>query len=614
VGDQPPTPSTVKARGRALAPPHPLSTLRFSLLAVVIGAVAGLGAVAFRGLIALFHNILFLRTFSFTYDANVHTPASPWGIWVILIPVLGAFGVAFLVKNFAPEAKGHGVPEVMDAIYYNKGVIRPVVAVIKSLASALSIGSGGAIGREGPIIQIGSSFGSTLGQLIRLPMWQRITLVAAGAGGGIAATFNTPVGGVLFAVEIMMHEVSVRTLVPVAISTATATYLGRIFFGPHPSFIIPGFENHYFHLTNPAVLLTYVGLGILMGLVSALYIKSIYGFEDFFEKRIKGGYYVRHMSGMLVVGVMMFVLFRLFGHYYVEGVGYATVQDVLTGKNSVFLLLLLLAALKLLATALTLGSGASGGIFSPALFMGATLGGAYGILLQKIFPDLGVSAPAFAVAGMAGVVGGSTGAAMAAIVMIFEMTLDYSVIVPMTITVALSYEIRKLISRESIYTLKLVRRGHSMPESLQANFHHMQQARNVMDTRLVTVPAEATLDRFVRSAAHSAAVTHFLVVDANGVIGVLTPQAAISALAESERPLIMKDLAHKNFIAVPEDVTLFDVMSRLRLNDASVALVTRRDAGADPESEATAAADVVGIIDKDRIADTLVEAIELFSD
>lgn len=159
--------------------------------------------------------------------------------------------MAFLVKNFAPEAKGHGVPEVMDAIYYNKGIIRPIVALVKSLASAISIGSGGSIGREGPIIQIGAAFGSTLGQLLRLSLWQRITLIAAGTGGAIAATFNTPVGGVLFALEITMHEVSARTLVPVAISTATATYIGRLFFGPHPSFLIPAFETPYFHLAKP---------------------------------------------------------------------------------------------------------------------------------------------------------------------------------------------------------------------------------------------------------------------------------------------------------------------------------------------------------------------------
>ena len=176
-----------------------LPPLRFSILAVIVGIVAGLGAVIFRGLIAGFHNSLLLGRFSLEYDANVHTPSSPWGPLVVLVPVIGAVGVAFLVKTFAPEAKGHGVPEVMDAIYYGGAKIRPVVALVKSLASALSIGSGGSVGGEGPIIQIGASFGSTVGQILRLPPWQRITLIAGGAGGGIAATFNTPVGGVLFA-------------------------------------------------------------------------------------------------------------------------------------------------------------------------------------------------------------------------------------------------------------------------------------------------------------------------------------------------------------------------------------------------------------------------------
>ena len=255
----------------------------------------------------------------------------------------------------------------MDAIYYHTGIIRPLVALIKSLASALSIGSGGSIGREGPIIQIGASFGSTLGQLIPMPVWQRITLVAAGAGAGIAATFNTPVGGVLFAIEIMLNEVSVRTLVPVAISTATATYIGRLAFGNHPSFVIPSFEAHYFHPTEPMVLIAYVGLGLILGGVSTLFIKSIYGFEDFFEQRVKGNYYTRHMAGMLLVGVVMYLLMVSLGHYYIEGVGYATVQDILTGALTQLPILLLLFVLKMVATSMTLGSGASGGIFSPAL-------------------------------------------------------------------------------------------------------------------------------------------------------------------------------------------------------------------------------------------------------
>ncbi|MGB8342236.1 MAG: chloride channel protein [Chthoniobacterales bacterium] len=458
----------MKSDDAAQPPNRPLKLVWFSLLSALVGVVAGLGAVVFRGLIALFHNLLFSGKWSAVYDANVHTPPSPWGPGVILVPVLGAVMVAFLVKTFAPEAKGNGVPEVMDAIYYHGGRIRPVVALVKSLASALSIGSGGSAGREGPIIQIGSSFGSTIGQLLRLPAWQRTTLIAGGAGAGIAATFNTPVGGVLFALEIMMREVSVRTLVPVAIATAMGINVFEFFFGTHPSFVIPALEVPYIHPANPLVLLAYVGLGLLMGGVSALFIKAIYATEDFFEQRVGGSYYRQHLCGMFFVGLIIYGMMVATGHYYVDGVGYSTVQEILSGAPIPLLLLAVLFGFKLLATALTLGSGASGGIFSPALFLGATLGAAYGTVLIHFFPDLGSSASAFAVAGMAGVVGSATGAALAAIVMIFEMTLDYNVIVPMIITVAISYGIRKALSPESIYTMKLARRDHYVPDALYA--------------------------------------------------------------------------------------------------------------------------------------------------
>ncbi|MGC1358627.1 MAG: chloride channel protein, partial [Xanthobacteraceae bacterium] len=191
--------------------PLRLGLLRLSLLAIVVGVITGFGAVVFRALIGLIHNAAFLGVLAVNYDASVFTPPGPWGAFIILVPVIGGLIVTFLITNFAPEARGHGVPEVMDAIYYKEGMIRPVVAVIKSLASALSIGTGAAVGREGPIIQIGSAIGSTLGQIIRMAPWQRITLVAAGAGAGIAATFNTPIGGVMFAIELMMPELSART-------------------------------------------------------------------------------------------------------------------------------------------------------------------------------------------------------------------------------------------------------------------------------------------------------------------------------------------------------------------------------------------------------------------
>jgi len=349
-----------------------IGLFRLSLIAIFVGVVTGFGALGFRGLIGFIHNLFFLGRISYVYDANTHTPGSPWGIFVILVPVVGGLIVTLLVTKFAPEARGHGVPEVMDAIYYSEGRIRPVVAAVKSVASSISIGTGAAVGREGPIIQIGASLGSTIGQIIPLAAWQRITLVAAGAGAGIAATFNTPIGGVMFAVELMMPEVSVRTFLPVALATGTATFIARLFVGLEPAFRTPIAMSAH-HPASFYALLLYTFLGVLTGLAAALFTQGLHWTEGVFD-RIRNSYF-RHAIGMLIVGMMVYTLFQTFGHYYVEGVGYATVQDVLVGGLDVAPLLALLFACKLIATLLSLGSGASGGIFSPSLFMGATLGG-----------------------------------------------------------------------------------------------------------------------------------------------------------------------------------------------------------------------------------------------
>ena len=209
------------------------------LMALGIGIMTGVGAVALRALIGLIHNFMINGVLKIPYDANILEGPSRWGNWVILSPILGGLLVVYLVDRFAPEAKGHGVPEVMDAIFYKRGQIRGVVAVIKSLASALSIGSGASVGREGPIIQIGSALGSSFSKAIGLSTGQTITLLSAGAGAGIAATFNTPLGGVLFAIEILLPEVSNRTFLPVVVATGAATLIGRILIGPSPAFTVP---------------------------------------------------------------------------------------------------------------------------------------------------------------------------------------------------------------------------------------------------------------------------------------------------------------------------------------------------------------------------------------
>ena len=583
-----------------------LSPLRFWLLAMLIGLVAGCGAWVFRGMIAFLHNLFFLGKISFFYEANVHTPPGPWGPLIIFVPVIGAIGVTWLVRTFAPEARGHGVPEVMDAIYYNKSIIRPVVAVIKSLASALSIGSGGSVGREGPIIQIGSAFGSSVGQWLRIPAWQRTTLIAAGAGAGIAATFNTPIGGVLFAAELLLHEVSVWTLVPVAIATASASYVGRLFFGPYPAFAIPELRISYFHLTHPVLLIAYVGLGLIIGLVSVVYIRSIYAFEDFFDAKIRNPY-LRHMSGMLLVGILMYVLLRETGAYQIEGVGYATIQDVLSGTLKSFWLLLLLFALKLFATSLTLGSGASGGVFSPALFLGATLGGAYGILLQHIFPGITISPVAFAVVGMAGIVGGTTGAAITAIVMIFEMTLDYGVIVPMTTTVAIAYGVRKMISNESIYTLKLTRRGHHMPSAMQANIQYMKPARELNHAGIVRLPADMTLPELAITLPSYPADACFLAMEGKKIAGLITINAAVQAVRRPREGTTIAEIASQNYAIISADTSVFEILTKIRLDGTEAFLLA-------PGRHENAADGLQRWISKESIAESLIDAIELFSE
>ena len=239
--------------------------------------------------------------------------------------------------------------------------------------------------------------------------------------------------------------------------------------------------------------------------------------------------------------------------------------------------------------------------------MGATLGGAYGVVLTMLFPSLTISPPAYAVAGMAGVIGGSTGAAMAAIVMIFEMTLDYNVIIPMTITVALSFGIRKFLVRESIYTLKLARRGHNMPESLQADYHYMRRARDIMDSPANIISPDYPLGKFVRQCSDQDSISYYVVANDAGIQGVVSNYTALKAFSGPEDLLTVKEIASKNYIVVTADTTIFDVLTQMRTNAASVALVTDRP-------RPTSSCDVEGLISKEVIAKSTEEALELFSD
>jgi len=582
--------------------PRALAPIWLCLLAIAVGVVTGLGAAVFRALIGLVHNVLFLGQFSFAYDSSLFTPASPWGIGVILVPVIGGIGVTFIVSTFAPEAKGHGVPEVMNAIYYGRGIIRPIVAVAKSLASALAIGSGAAVGREGPIIQIGSALGSTCGQIIRMSVAQRIILVASGAGAGIAATFNTPIGGVLFAAELMLPAVSATTFLPVALAVGMATFVGRLFFGDQPAFAVPAELG--LMPAGPdgvAVLALYAILGALIGVAATGFIHGLHWAEDMFD-RIPGRY-TRHIIGMAMVGLLMWILMNTTGHYYVDGVGYDTIQATLTGSLGTAPFLLMLFFGKLFATSVSLGSGSSGGIFSPSLFMGATLGAAFAGLCSMIFPTLPISVPAFAMVGMGAMVGSGTGAVLTAIAMTFEMTLDYEVVLPMVIASAVALGIRRMMSTESIYTIKLVRRGHPVPDTLHANIFLVRSARNIMDTDVQHVDQAATIADLRRTERGIACAYPRIVTRGRRILGVLSASDVASHTRDSRA--LVGDLVSQNFVVTHADAPAFDVIARMAKRRVPYALVV--SSRGRPH-----ASDVIGVISNETVARILMENVSLF--
>ena len=566
------------------------SIVLLGVLAVFVGVIGGIGAWIFRLLIGFFHNLLFLGEFSLHYDANIHTPTDVWGAWIILVPVIGAVGVAWLVKTFAPEAKGHGVPEVMDAIYYNEGRIRPIVVVVKSLASALSIGSGGAIGREGPIIQIGATFGSVMGSWVAMPTRQRVILMAAGAGAGIAATFNAPLGGILFAVELLLVSVSAQSIFLVATSTIMATYVGRQLLGTTPSFDVPALQIPDFGIGANWGLILFLPFGLICGIAGTVFVRAIYWAEDKFDA-MPGNYYSRHMLGMAIVGVMIYLMQLYAGHFYVQGVGYATILDVLMGALSDPWFLLLLFVLKMVATCLTLGSGASGGVFSPSLFMGATLGAAFGSIMHMIFPGLEVGITVFAIAGMAAMIGSTTGAIFTSVVMLAEMTGDHNTVLPTVLTAAVAYAVRRHLSPASIYTLKLNRRGHSVPEGMTSAFLAAKQIKDIMTRNFTALPEGETPP------------------DSPGIV-IWTREGRI---ATTERRFVNKSRPEEsllsvgtpeNYVIVGETASLIDVLQQLQENGADIALISAAP-------EAAVAKDIVGVVTVTEISNVMKDAATL---
>ncbi|HKI66070.1 MAG TPA: chloride channel protein [Solirubrobacterales bacterium] len=451
-------------------------------LSLGVGLGAGLGAIAFRYLIEGF-TYVFTGHDSYGVEGHVANPLVPGlGIWfVALVPIVGGLLYGPLVERFASEARGHGVPEVMLAVARKGGRIRPVVAVVKSLSSALCIGSGGSVGREGPIVQIGSALGSTIGQITRAPEARMRLLVACGAAGGISATFNAPIAGVFFALEVILRDFETRSFSAVVIASVTADVIGRAAFGSEAFLQLPQVG-----VGSVAGYPLYLVLGLLAAVVGVFFIRFLYELEDRADRLWRFSESWRPAAGGVLLGLLLLAVPQMYG------VGYEVLESAIAGNYALLFLLGLLGA-KVLATSLTLSIGGSGGVFAPSLFMGAMLGMAFGLAAHEVLPGIAGPAGAYGLIGMGAVFAAAARAPMTAILIIFELTGDYRIMLPLMLAVVIATAVANRMSPDSIYTLKLARRGIDLLRRRPASPMEAITVAEAMRPTPEPVPAAAPL-------------------------------------------------------------------------------------------------------------------------
>ncbi|GMR25662.1 MAG: hypothetical protein BMS9Abin39_0975 [Ignavibacteria bacterium] len=520
------------------------------IIAIVIGVVAGFGAIGIRALILWISELSFSGTG--TYLENILTTS--W-YWILIVPIIGGLIVGPIIYFLAPEAKGHGVPEVMQAILLKGGAIRPRVAFVKTIASAITIGTGGSVGREGPIIQIGSSIGSMIGQFFRVPSKRLKTLVACGAAAGIAAAFNAPIAGALFAVEIILMDFAVAQFSPIVISSVMATVISRSFEGDFAAFIVPKYE-----MISSYEIGFYFILGALSGIVSFLFIKALYLSEDYFDNKLMIPEYLKPALGGLGLGIMALAFPQ------VMGVGYDSINNALYG-NMIWYIAIALVFIKILATSLTLGSGGSGGIFAPSLFMGAMLGYFFGSFVNQYFPDITASPGAYALVAMGGLVAGTTRAPITAIIIVFELTNDYHIILPLMITSIISTILSARFSRESIYTLKLILRNVGLKEGIETNVMESIPVEDVYTKEFKTINATDNFSQVVHKVIQGNEFDYPVLTEDGRILGIISLSNIKDYLFEKDslqNLLIAGDIANTNFDSITPDDNCGTVMEKLR--------------------------------------------------
>lgn len=487
--------------------------IKISFVAVLIGLAAGYGNILFRYLIGLVQKISYGSSDEFILYLLKNEPFYK----VLFIPALGGLTVGLIGLIFK-SAKGHGVPDVIKAIALNKK-ISPSVALIKTVSSAITLGTGGSAGREGPIVQIGASIGSGIGRLFRYSTERMKGAIACGAAGGLAATFNAPIGGAMFAAEVLLGEFGLKTFSPIIISSVIATTVSRAYLGNHVTFEAPSYM-----LKSFMELPLYAILGVVCAFVGVAFIKIFYKFEDFFEELNIPKFVKPAFGGLLMGGTAIFCR-------EVIGVGYDTIHEILISER-VGIILLIILVLKILATSFTLGSGGSGGLFVPSLFLGAATGGFMGWLFNLFFSDITAFSGAYGLVAMSAMLAATIRAPLTSILIIFEITQNYQIILPLMLSAIIANVVANFLEKESIFTWILKKQGINIKRGAEEGVLNGIYVKEIMEKDILTFH-EDTPFREIKEGFKKARNNYFPVLDSDdNLVGIISLEDIRSVLFE----------------------------------------------------------------------------------
>lgn len=520
-------------------------------LASLVGAFTGLGAYLLNLIVEFVREILFDQAGQHFFSAEINNYLR------ILFPAVGGLTVGLLAYYLSPEVKGHGIPGVMDSVANRGGLIRKRVAFYTSINSGTTIGSGGSAGKEGPIVQIGAAIGSGVGQIFHVSQQRLKILVGCGAAAGLAAVFNAPIAGVVFAIEVILADFSLMAFTPIVISSVIATAISRSLIGSTPFFEIPAYA-----LNSPLELPLYLIMGLIGGLLSVAFIVTLYKIEDIFEEGIRIPVYLKPALGGLLTGTLALWFPELYGF------DDSATHTALVGHPEIYLLAILVIA-KILATSFTLGSGATGGLFTPSLFIGAMFGALFGNIAGELFPQIAAPPGAYALVGMGVVVAGTIHAPLSALLIIFEVTADYKIILPLMLGTVASTLVARWLKKDSIYTMKISLISHRVSGGRNLDLLQTRRIRSLIRKDAPVIRDTTGFSEILNLLMQSNYTSFPVTGKDNKVIGIITMRDLRPVLFDRDlAPLLLAtDVMSENIFVLKADDTLGKALSKLEIGD-----------------------------------------------